>query len=150
MWIVSKPIETGIHVQSCDTIPFKFLSKDPQLCKGKTFVDVDYEKVLREKCAVIRDTEALFSLCKDVKQEATKPHVLFESKQYVAVAADLHWLGDLQDLQQAIAIGNKPVLFLAEVSMVYMDPNAVANLIRWASSFKNGNSELSRVIRSEY
>lgn len=92
---------------------------------------------------MIKETRALYGLCKDAKEDVSEPHVLFESQQYMAIAADLHWLGDLQDLQQAMKINDRPVLFIAEVSMTYMDPDAVGNTIRWASSFKQGKTALS-------
>ena len=80
------------------------------------------------------------SILDDPEVSLDDEHVLLRSNEYVAFAADLQSKKDLQKLGSRIDLSKKPVLFLAEVSMTYMDPEAVSRVIQWASSFEGGTS----------
>ena len=125
---------------SSDTLPFKLISREKHLCKSTTFVDVDYDKLLRKKCDVIKNTPALLDLCGDIDGEVRSKNVLLRSTQYVAIAADLQSGSDLQHIQRAIDLRRRPILFVAEVALTYMSPEAVSRVLGWAATFAQGLS----------
>ena len=116
-------------------MPFNFLAKKPQLCDRVQFIDVDYVKLLRHKCEVLKKRDGLSSLLADVHEGPEVDNVLLRSEHYTAISADLQSAKDLKTLKQALQTGEAPILFLAEVSMTYMDAAGASRLIEWASTF---------------
>ncbi|KAL9061089.1 MAG: hypothetical protein Q9162_000234 [Coniocarpon cinnabarinum] len=125
-----------------DTLPFKFLAKEPQLCEHSKFIDVDYRKLLEKKCEVIGAKDCFRGLCGQVESDVQTQNVLFDSNQYAAIAADLQSESDLQQLKQILNAQDGRLLFIAEVSMTYMAPTDANNVIKWASSFPKATFSL--------
>ena len=66
--------------------------------------------------------------------------VVFESEQYVQIGCDLRDLGTLQKgLAAAVGdFGECEFIFVAEVSITYMEREGADEVIRWASTIGNG------------
>jgi len=121
-----------------DPLPFQFLAKSPEKCRNVKFVDVDYMKLMIKKCSVITETEQLRKLLSGVELPTPQGSVVLSSDQYLAVGCDLRELEDLErTLAHEVNIENCLVLFIAEVSITYMEVEAADALIKWAASFHN-------------
>ena len=120
-----------------DPLPFKLLSAEPELCQRTKFVDVDYQKLLENKYRIISETDALHKYCDNIVENVADAGVLLASDHYCAVAADLSSPTDLARLTHLLEAGSRPVLFLAEVSMTYMEPEMAAKVIHWGNTFPN-------------
>jgi hypothetical protein len=65
--------------------------------------------------------------------------VLFRSDQYLQLGCDLRDLGLLnQTLTSVVDVENCIILFIAEVSITYMNVEAADALIEWAGNFLDG------------
>lgn len=130
-----------------DPLPFKFLSEEEVLCQNSLFVDVDYKLLMTKKCDMIRNTPELRTVLANPMYSSQDNDVLLSSDQYKAVACDLE---DVQNLNRIFKKlfddEDTPVMFLAEVSMTYMDATAAEKVITWASDLKNGEKLLGRAM----
>ncbi|KAL1848695.1 tRNA methyltransferase ppm2 [Diaporthe australafricana] len=101
------------------------------------FVDVDFADLARRKRQVVLATPELESQLSEVHAEEHEafPNVLLRSKRYHLVGCDLR---QSMALQQALSLLVDPqkciFLFLAEVSITYMETESADSLIQWASS----------------
>jgi tRNA wybutosine-synthesizing protein 4 len=121
-----------------DPLPFQFLAKNPEKCRSVKFVDVDYMKLMIKKCLVIMETEQLRKLLSGAVLPIPQGSVVLRSDQYLAMGCDLCKLEDLErTLVHEVNIENCLVLFIAEVSITYMEVEAADALIEWAASFHN-------------
>lgn len=127
-------------MRSSDTMPFKFLAQQRELCQSATFVDMDYRQLILKKCEVIRATKQLHEVIADFEMPTNPKDVILKSEKYYALACDLQ---KIQDLDHALRKLVDPrddvsILYIAEVSMTYMDATAANTLIKWASGFAPG------------
>ena len=123
-----------------DPLPFKFLSRDSELCNEAVFVDVDYKQLMSRKCEMVRTTPELRTVIGlHANTNLSKDGVIIDRPNYKAVACDLEDMSALDKvLTQTLHLKGDPVLFLAEVSITYMDALAAEKLVEWASTFSNG------------
>ncbi|KAF2861839.1 LCM-domain-containing protein [Piedraia hortae CBS 480.64] len=120
-----------------DTLPWLCLGRRPELCGQATFVDVDYPALMQKKLAIIEKTEPLRCLLPNFSRTANPNGLLAHSDPYVAIGCDLYDL-DLLDsiLHEHLHIreGNATVMFVAEVSLAYMEKEASQQIIEWAAN----------------
>ncbi|KAH0558416.1 hypothetical protein GP486_004923 [Trichoglossum hirsutum] len=135
---LEEPTERKIFVNLGDTLPFQCLAKHPEKCQNAKFVDVDYMKLIKKKCAVVAETEQLRRLLSGMELPASHSNTVLRSDQYLAVGCDLRELEELErTLAAEVDIENCLVLFAAEVSITYMEAGPADALIKWAASFHN-------------
>ncbi|KAL5002110.1 tRNA wybutosine-synthesizing protein 4 [Aspergillus recurvatus] len=121
-----------------DPLPFILLSADRSLCSQTTFVDIDYEKLMLNKKAALREAGALTQILENVEFGADESAVQIRSGQYVAVGCDLKNLDKLDRvLRTDVLPAECAVLFLAEVSLTYMDVKSANAVVNWASKLSN-------------
>lgn len=124
-----------------DPLPFQYLGKHRELCRSACFVDVDYPPLMRRKMELIQANPALRDLVPDlIVNDANNPLVA-HSKGYAALACDLRHLDKLGNLlRQQFDCENRAVafLFVAEVSVAYMERQHADELLCWAATFKDG------------
>jgi len=78
------------------------------------------------------------------KPEVPSCSTYFKTERYVAIGCDLRQLAALKEaLIREVDILNCAVLFVAEVSITYMEVEAADAVIRWAAEFDNCKCELS-------
>ena len=121
-----------------DALPFRMLAQHPKLCERTTFVDVDYDALLRDKVAIIKSTEQLRLLLDDVKESPPSDDFLLRSKNYAALACDLKDIERLDGIIRGAFNSNAAFLVICEVSITYMDPQDANAILKWASSLGNG------------
>ncbi|KAL4776668.1 tRNA wybutosine-synthesizing protein 4 [Aspergillus nidulans var. acristatus] len=121
-----------------DPLPFILLNADRSLCSQTTFVDIDYEKLMLNKKAALREAGALTQILEDVEFIPDESAVQIRSGQYVAVGCDLKNLDKLDRvLRTEVLPAECAVLFLAEVSLTYMDVKSANAVVTWASKLSN-------------
>lgn len=153
MWIVSrsKPEATvwlqrllvpGPYAKTdcrSDPLPFILLSEDPSLCRDTQFVDIDYEKLMINKKTAIKRTAEITQVLKDIEFLSDESAVQIRSAQYLGIGCDLKNLKKLDDvLRTEVLPAECSVLFLAEVSLTYMDVKSANAVVEWASKLNNG------------
>ncbi|KAL6238634.1 tRNA wybutosine-synthesizing protein 4 [Aspergillus navahoensis] len=121
-----------------DPLPFILLSADRSLCSQTTFVDIDYEKLMLNKKAALREAGALTQILENVEFGPDDSALQIRSAQYVALGCDLKNLGKLDRvLRTQVLPAECAVLFLAEVSLTYMDVKSANAVVNWASKLSN-------------
>ncbi len=124
-----------------DVLPWQCLTRYPGDCGGVKFVDVDFPDLIERKRQTVLGTPALLDMLAGVRhgEGLAKPMVL-ESEQYVQIGCDLR---DLKTLQQGLTaavgdLGECELIFVAEVSITYMEREGADEVVRWASTVGNG------------
>ncbi|GAM85037.1 hypothetical protein ANO11243_030400 [Dothideomycetidae sp. 11243] len=123
-----------------DPLPFQFLGSHPEQCKECIFVDVDYHQLMRRKLDMIRANRALSDLLPDLATPPPPSAVLGSTAQYKAVGCNLN---DVSMLDRALRevcdldSCSLAILFVAEVSVAYMEKHAADAVLRWASQLKD-------------
>ncbi|KKK23217.1 hypothetical protein P175DRAFT_0472781 [Aspergillus ochraceoroseus IBT 24754] len=121
-----------------DPLPFILLSTDRSLCSNTTFVDIDYEKLMINKKMAIQRTEVITQVLGNVEFFSDDSGVQIRSPQYIAVGCDLKNLDKLDRvLKTHVLPAECAVLFLAEVSLTYMDVQSANAVVTWASKLSD-------------
>ncbi|KAH7021098.1 uncharacterized protein B0I36DRAFT_333779 [Microdochium trichocladiopsis] len=117
-----------------DVLPWQCFTRYPENCRGAKFVDIDFPDLLRRKCNVVQDTPELLGPLDNVTIP-TSGQVFLTSDQYVQIGCDLRELGKVEEsLASVLDIPNCEFLFVAEVSITYMETEGADGVIKWASS----------------
>ncbi|KAL2147916.1 hypothetical protein VTI28DRAFT_3394 [Corynascus sepedonium] len=125
-----------------DVLPWQCLTRYPEECGGVKFVDVDFPDLIAKKRQTVLGTPELAGAFTGVKESsALVAPIVFESEQYVQIGCDLR---DLDTLQKGLAaavgdLSECEFIFVAEVSITYMEREGADEVIRWASTV--GNAE---------
>lgn len=104
------------------------------------FVDVDYPQLMQRKAQFIQTHDLLRSYLPQFSTDTGSSAVLARSgSAYAAVGCDLRSLDELQSiLLDELTLAGRDILFVAEVSITYMEVVYADNLIKWANSIDNG------------
>jgi len=125
-----------------DVLPWQCWERYPAATgDGVRFVDVDFPELMVRKRGVVLATPELSGVLSGVKDhEGLAAPVVLESDQYVQIACDLRELGTLQKgLETVLGDMNEcEFLFVAEVSITYMETDGANGVIRWASGLGKG------------
>ncbi|EFQ33455.1 leucine carboxyl methyltransferase [Colletotrichum graminicola M1.001] len=120
-----------------DVLPWQCEVRYPESCRDVTFVDVDYPDLIRKKRQIVLETPELQGLLGSWEVNHDSPVVL-KSQRYCQVGCDLRQLETLQRcLDTLFDISNTEFLFVAEVSITYMDTEGADGVISWASAFRH-------------
>ncbi|KAJ6788551.1 hypothetical protein PWT90_06188 [Aphanocladium album] len=120
-----------------DVLPWQSHVRYGEECKDALFIDIDYPDLMHKKRAMVLDTPQLKELIGPSFEVSTSENelVLLKSEKYCQIGCDLRELEALrQVLETLVDLSNCPVLFVAEVSVTYMDTESADNLLRWACS----------------
>ncbi|TID25863.1 LCM-domain-containing protein [Venturia nashicola] len=114
-----------------EPLPFRMLWKYKSLCGNVKFIDFDFPQLMRRKVSTIRKYSMYTDLVEGFREEGTSSHsILMEHERYSAIGCDLGNTAEMRNLFLRLQLQNHAVIFLAEVSMVYMEPAEATNLIR--------------------
>ncbi|KAL2160308.1 hypothetical protein VTH06DRAFT_1481 [Thermothelomyces fergusii] len=114
----------------------------PRDCDGVKFVDVDFPDLIERKRRTVLDTPELLKAFTGVREaSALIAPIAFESEQYVQIGCDLRDIETLQRGLEAVVgdLSECDFIFVAEVSITYMEREGADEVIRWASTV--GNAE---------
>lgn len=104
-------------------------------------MDVDFPDLARRKRQVILETQELVSQLSKVQAEEDElyPNLLLRSERYHLVGCDLRRSAALQQALSSILDPSECIfLFIAEVSITYMETTSADALVQWASSLGQG------------
>ncbi|WQF81475.1 Putative JmjC domain, methyltransferase Ppm1/Ppm2/Tcmp, rmlC-like jelly roll [Colletotrichum destructivum] len=120
-----------------DVLPWQCEVRYPESCQGVTFVDVDYPDLIQKKRQIVLETPELQGLLETWEVSHDSPIVL-KSQKYCQVGCDLRQLATLQTcLDTLFDVPNTEFLFVAEVSITYMDTKGADGVISWASTLRH-------------
>lgn len=126
-----------------DVLPWQCEVRYPESCQGVTFVDVDYPDLIQKKRQIVLETPELQGLLETWEVSHDSPIVL-KSQKYCQVGCDLRQLATLQTcLDTLFDVPNTEFLFVAEVSITYMDTKGADGVIGWASTLRHGKKSHS-------
>lgn len=96
--------------------------------------------MLKKRAVVLQTPELRDLIGPDaVVSESKGDPVLLKSERYCQLACDLRELQTFREtLESLVSLENAQVLFVAEVSITYMDTQSTDSLIHWASSIGQG------------
>ncbi|KAJ4153285.1 hypothetical protein LMH87_009780 [Akanthomyces muscarius] len=120
-----------------DVLPWQSHVRYGDECRDALFIDIDYPDLMHKKRALVLETPQLKELLGPSFEvsKSDKDLVLLKSEKYCQIGCDLRELEALrQVLDTLVDLSNCPVLFVAEVSVTYMDTESADNLLKWASS----------------
>ncbi|ODA82023.1 hypothetical protein RJ55_00528 [Drechmeria coniospora] len=120
-----------------DVLPWQSHDRHDLASKNALFIDVDYPSLMLRKRAIVLETPQLVELLgADFSvSESDDDLVLLKSPQYCQIGCDLRQLDKLRTtLETVLRLSDCEVLFVAEVSVTYMDTHSADALIHWASS----------------
>ena len=123
---------------------FQLISKNTKGYRNAKFIDIDYPELVARKVDTISQTPELADLLalwdRDTHQDADP--VLLRSEQYIAIGCDLADVHKLNTIvTNEVDLETCSTLFLAEVSLTYMDLAAADALLKWAGLFNDCMSD---------
>ncbi|KAI9657812.1 MAG: tRNA methyltransferase ppm2 [Trizodia sp. TS-e1964] len=120
-----------------DPLPFTCLDRYVGKCGYVTFVDIDFRELMEKKTNIILNSTDMSHHLTNIKPSKLDD-VLLESDQYIALACDLVDMEKLDTLLRGVFdLNSCSILFIAEVSITYMQEPAANAVIRWAASFND-------------
>ncbi|KAM3485169.1 hypothetical protein MY3957_010006 [Beauveria namnaoensis] len=121
----------------CDVLPWQSNVRYGGKCSDALFIDIDYADLMHRKRAVVLETPQLKELLGSSFEvsKSDKDILLLKSERYCQIGCDLRDLQALRHVLETLAdLSQCPVLFVAEVSITYMDTESADRLLEWASS----------------
>ncbi len=113
-----------------DVLPWRFLSRHPDLCQGAVFVDVDFPALSLAKREVVTSTSQLMAPLSNVDLFPETSPLLLRSDQYYIMGCDLRHVSRLQEALFEAFSSSADFLFIAEVSITYMEAADADAVIR--------------------
>lgn len=124
-------------------LPWQCHVRCPDVCASALFLDVDYPDLISKKREVILENPELQTILGDFDARNDSP-LLLESERYCQIACDLRQLSLLERIISSVVDTSECVfLFVAEVSITYMETAAADALILWASKIGDGKRPAS-------
>ncbi|KAK9370212.1 S-adenosyl-L-methionine-dependent methyltransferase [Lipomyces kononenkoae] len=131
-----------------DPLPFQYLAKRTTNRSQTAFVDVDYADLINIKRSTITASEDLSRVVGDIYDlSPSNPAVKLASASYYCIGCDLSNLADLEKALEACGVlcEDCDLLFIAEVSLTYMNTDAADKVVEWASGVSRGQAQFALV-----
>jgi hypothetical protein len=130
-----------------DPVFWQCFSRYPKTSKDVLFVDVDYKDLMLRKREMVKSTNELNEMLTAITMPETG-RILLKSDQYVQIGCDLRELHNLEGtLASILDLDKSLILFVAEVSITYMDVKTSDALIKWCGSLPHGILHTSQCLR---
>ncbi|KAK8086153.1 leucine carboxyl methyltransferase 2 [Apiospora phragmitis] len=118
-----------------DVLPWQCMTRYPEACNGAKFIDVDFPDLISKKRRNVQETPELYSVLTGLEYGNDQSDLQLTSDEYVQIGCDLRQLNRIQDaMSKVISIEECEFIFVAEVSITYMETEAADSVIQWASS----------------
>lgn len=122
-----------------EPLPFRMLWKYGNRCRTVRFVDVDYPQLIQKKVHVVKKNHIYSDLLTQPSSGEAHSSILLNDGRYCAVGCDL---GDTKALDHIfrteLHLNESSILFIGEVSVVYMEVKAADELIKLCATFNDG------------
>ncbi|RFU76162.1 leucine carboxyl methyltransferase [Trichoderma arundinaceum] len=125
-----------------DVLPWQCHARYSTLNNDVLFIDVDYPELIQKKRAIVLKTPELRSLLGNdfTLGDGGEDGLLLYSNKYCQLGCDLRQLDRLRILLKSIVnLAECAILFVAEVSITYMDTQSTDSLINWGSTVGREN-----------
>ncbi|KAK5635016.1 hypothetical protein RRF57_010728 [Xylaria bambusicola] len=119
-----------------DVLPWQCMTRYPDACRGAKFVDIDFPDLMSKKRTIVLSTPELSSVFEPVDTNVNE-HVLLKSHMYSQIGCDLRNTADVEKALSTcldLEISDCIFMFVAEVSITYMETVGADGVIKWASS----------------
>ncbi|KAJ6440844.1 leucine carboxyl methyltransferase [Purpureocillium lavendulum] len=117
-----------------DVLPWQSYARYNAACENVLFIDIDYPDLMQKKRAVVLETPELKALLGE-HYIVGESDILLRSRRYCQIGCDLRQLQQLRaTLETFLPLDDCDVLFVAEVSITYMDTASADSLLQWAST----------------
>ncbi|KAK9448703.1 S-adenosyl-L-methionine-dependent methyltransferase [Limtongia smithiae] len=128
-----------------DPLPFQYLSKTSTNRSTTIFVDADYPDLISTKVKTINETSDLCRIISPYALRSQNVSVKLASSSYYAIGCDLSNLPEFEAALESCGLlgEDADILFVAEVSLTYMDTSAADNVISWASRIGRAVTEFA-------
>ncbi|KAM0328458.1 hypothetical protein ACHAQA_004865 [Verticillium albo-atrum] len=121
-----------------DVLPWQTNARYPELARDTLFIDVDFPDLMERKRKIVLANPELSSLLGSSYATGTEGSpILLQSVNYCLVACDLRQPSVLEECLSTIigsSLSEVSFLFVAEVSITYLETKAADEVIRWAST----------------
>lgn len=118
-----------------DVLPWQCMARYPDACHGAKFIDIDFPDLMVKKRTIVMNTPELRSVFEPLDADAGE-HVLLQSNMYSQIGCDLRNTADLKKaLSMCLGLSECTFMFVAEVSITYMETPGADGVIKLASSF---------------
>ncbi|KAI0145309.1 leucine carboxyl methyltransferase [Xylariaceae sp. FL1272] len=117
-----------------DVLPWQCMTRCPDACRGVKFIDIDFPDLMEKKRVVVLNTPELSSVFEPLDPNAGGSLIL-KSDAYCQVGCDLRKTADIdRALASILDISECSFMFVAEVSITYMETPGADGVIQWARS----------------
>lgn len=122
-----------------EPLPFRMLWRYKKQCQNVKFIDIDFFQLIQQKVSKIRRHTMYTDLLEDFNADSIlSGPILMDFDRYSAIGCDLGDAAAMRDMFRRLQLQDHAVLFLAEVSMVYMEPVEATTLIRLCGELPDG------------
>ncbi|KAH8158149.1 hypothetical protein CIB48_g10098 [Xylaria polymorpha] len=106
----------------------------PDACHRAKFIDIDFPDLMSKKRTIVLNTPELSSVFEPLHTDASE-HVLLNSDMYSQIGCDLRNTADIEKaFSKCLDPSECIFMFVAEVSITYMETLGADGVIKWASS----------------
>ncbi|KAI0859370.1 leucine carboxyl methyltransferase [Xylaria cubensis] len=117
-----------------DVLPWQCITRYPDACHRTKFIDIDFPDLMLKKRTIVLNTPELSSVFEPLDTNAGE-HVLLNSDMYSQIGCDLRNTADVEKaLSKCLNLSECIFMFVAEVSITYMETLGADGVIQWASS----------------
>ena len=132
-----------------DPLPFQLLdtknADSLQFCHRLSFLDLDYAEVIRNKCKVIQTHSELMEI---LQTDCVSSNDRIQTAKYSAIPCNLNDSESFEAILKCPQVSpllldrEVPKVFIAEVSLAYMEPQRADTIIRISSNVPNSHMVL--------
>ncbi|KAI1300753.1 leucine carboxyl methyltransferase [Xylaria venustula] len=119
-----------------DVLPWQCMTRYPDACRGAKFVDIDFPDLMSKKRTIVLNTPELSSVFEPLDTKVDE-HVLLKSNMYSQIGCDLRNTAVLEKALSTcldLNLSDCTFMFVAEVSITYMETLGADGVIKWAGS----------------
>ncbi|KAK9246476.1 S-adenosyl-L-methionine-dependent methyltransferase [Lipomyces tetrasporus] len=129
-----------------DPLPFQYLAKISTNRSKTIFIDADYPDLINLKVSAIAASEDLSRVVGDRHHlNVSHSSIKLASSSYYCVGCDLSNLENFEKALEACGVlqDDCDLLFIAEVSLTYMNTEEADKLVQWASGIARGQAQFA-------
>ncbi|KAI1278666.1 leucine carboxyl methyltransferase [Xylaria sp. FL0933] len=119
-----------------DVLPWQCMTRYPDASRRARFVDIDFPDLVSKKRTIVLNTPELSSVFEPLDTDVDQ-HVLLKSAMYSQIGCDLRNTADIEKALSTclgLNLSDCIFMFVAEVSITYMETPGADGVIKWASS----------------
>ncbi|KAI1419357.1 leucine carboxyl methyltransferase [Xylaria sp. FL1777] len=122
-----------------DVLPWQCMTRYPDACRRAKFIDIDFPDLMSKKRTIVLNTPELSSVFEPLDTDVDE-HVLLKSNLYSQIGCDLRNTAAIEKALSTcldLSPSDCVFMFVAEVSITYMETPGADGVIKWASSLNH-------------